>query len=128
MGVVARPLRQAHLGQKLPGLRLEAGVDGLFVGLVAGLLPGQKLPRQHHVFQRGVLGKEVEVLEHEAEVEALFPHLALPLGGGVGGVPHGLARAGGADDGQRLALLEGEGDVFQHLRLPKVFPDAGGFE
>ena len=126
-------------------------MDGLFVGLVAGLLPGQKLPRQHHVFQRGVLGKEVEVLEHEAEVEALFPHLALPLGGGVGGVPHGLAvhpddagvgpleeveaaqkgrlaRAGGADDGQRLALLEGEGDVFQHLRLPKVFPDAGGFE
>ena len=88
---MARPLRQAHLGQQVTGLCFQLDVDGLFVGLVVGLLLCQKLPRQHHVFQRGVLGEEVEVLEHEAEVEALFPHLALPLGGRVGGVPHGLA-------------------------------------
>ena len=73
VGVVACPLRQAHLGQQVTGLCFQLGVDGLFVGLVVGLLLRQKLPRQHHVFQRGVLGEEVEVLEHEAEVEALFP-------------------------------------------------------
>ena len=151
MGVVACPLRQAHLGQQVTGLCFQLGVDGLFVGLVVGLLLRQKLPRQHHVFQRGVLGEEVEVLEHEAEVEALFPHLALPLGGGVGGVPHGLAvhpddagvgtlkeiqaaqqrrlaRAGRADDRQRLALFQCERDVLENFRLAEILPDAGGFE
>ena len=133
------------------GLCFQLGVDGLFVGLVVGLFLCQKLPRQHHVFQRGVLGEEVEVLEHEAEVEALFPHLALPLGGRVGGVPHGLAvhpdnagvgtlkeiqaaqqrrlaRAGRADDRQRLALFQCERDVPENLRLAEILPDARGFE
>ena len=151
VGVVACPLRQAHLGQQVTGLCFQLGVDGLFVGLVAGLLLRQKLPRQHHVFQRGVLGEEVEVLEHKAEVEALFPHLALPLGGGVGGVPHGLAvhlddagvgtlqkvqaaqqrrlaRAGRADDRQRLALFQCERDVLENFRLAEILPDAGSFE
>ena len=151
VGVVACPLRQAHLGQQVTGLCFQLDVDGLFVGLVVGLLFCQKLPRQHHVFQRGVLGEEVEVLEHEAEVEALFPHLALPLGGGVGGVPHGLAvhfddagvgtlkevqaaqqrrlaRAGRADDRQRLALFQCERDVPENFRLAEILPDARGFE
>ena len=151
VGVVACPLRQAHLGQQVTGLCFQLDVDGLFVGLVVGLLLCQKLPRQYHVFQRGVLGEEVEVLEHEAEVEALFPHLALPLGGRVGGVPHGLAvhpddtgvgtlkevqaaqqrrlaRAGRADDRQRLALFQCERDVLENFRLAEILPDARGFE
>ena len=33
MGVVARPLRQAHLGQQIAGLRLEAGVDDFLSAL-----------------------------------------------------------------------------------------------
>ena len=107
--------------------------------------------RQHHVLQGGVLGEEVEVLEHQAEVEPLFSDLALLLGGGVGGVPHGLAvhlddagiralqevqaaqqrRFTGtrrADDGQRLAFFQGQRDVLQDMGLLKIFPDAGGFE
>ena len=78
--------------------------------------------------------KQVEVLEHQTEVQAFFAHLALPLGGGVVRVkehlsPHcntapvgllqeveaaqegGLAGAGGADDGQRLALFQGQRDI-----------------
>ena len=78
--------------------------------------------------------KQVEVLEHQTEVQALFAHLALPLGGGVGGVPHGLAvhlddtgvrplqkvqaaqqgglaGTGRTDDGQRLALFQGQRDI-----------------
>ena len=62
-------------------------------------------------------------------MEPLLPHLALPLGGGIGGVKNQIARhrdgtllrllqeiqapqqggfagAGGADDGQGLALLQ----------------------
>ena len=88
----------------------------------------QQFTRQHYVLQGGVLREEVEVLEHQPEVQSLFADLSLPLGGGVGGVPHGLAvhpdaagvrplqkvqaaqqgglaGAGRADDGQRLALL-----------------------
>ena len=75
-----------------------------------------------------------EGLEHQTEVQALFAHLVLPLGGGVGGVPHGLAvhlddtgvrplqkvqaaqqgglaGAGRTDDGQRLALFQGQRDI-----------------
>ena len=73
------------------------------------------------------------------------------LGGGVGGVPHGLAvhlddagvrpfqkiqaaqqsRLAGtrrADDGQRLALLQSERNVLEDVGVPEIFPDAGGFE
>ena len=45
VGIVSRPLRQAHLGQQVTGLCFQLGVDGLFVGLVVGLLLRQKLPR-----------------------------------------------------------------------------------
>ena len=151
MRVVVRPLGQAHLAQQLLCLLLQLSVDGLFVDLVVRALLRQQLPRQHHVLQGGVLREEVEVLEHQAEVEPLFSDLALLLGGGVGGVPHGLAvhlddagiralqevqaaqqrRFTGtrrADDGQRLAFFQGQRDVLQDMGLLKIFPDAGGFE
>ena len=134
MRVVARPLRQAHLGQKLLRLLLQLGVDGFFVGLVVRALLGQQLPGQHHVLQCRILREQVEVLEHQPEVQPLFAHLALPLGGGVGGIPHGLAvhlddtgvrplqkvqaaqqgglaGTGRTDDGQRLALFQGQGNI-----------------
>ena len=151
MRVVARPFRQTHLGQKFPGLLFQLLMDGLFVGLVVRALLGQQLPGQHHVLQCRILREQVEVLEHQTEVQALFAHLALPLGGGVGGVPHGLAvhlddagvrpfqkiqaaqqgRLAGTrrtDDGQRLALLQSERNVLEDVGVPEIFPDAGGFE
>ena len=149
--IVSGPLRQTHLGQKLLCLLLQLGVDGLFAGLVVRALFGQQLTRQHDVLQRGVLREKVEVLEHQTKVEPLLAHFALPLGGGVGGVPHGLAvhlddagvrpfqkiqaaqqgRLAGTrrtDDGQRLALLQSERNVLEDVGVPEIFPDAGGFE
>ena len=75
--------------------------------------------------------KQVEVLEHQTEMEPLFADFAFLLGGRVGGIPHGLAvhldntrvrpfqkvqaaqqggltGAGRADDRQRFALFQRE--------------------
>ena len=109
----------------------------LFVLLEVRLLLGQQLPGQGDVLQRRVLGEQIEGLKHQPEMEPLLPHLALPLGGGIGGVKNQIARhrdgtllrllqeiqapqqggfagAGGADDGQGLALLQIKADVLQH--------------
>ena len=83
MGVMVRPVAQAHLGQQAAGFLFQLIVDLAAVLLVVGPFPGQQLTRQHDVLQRGVLGEQVEVLEHQTEVQPLFAHLALPLGGGV---------------------------------------------
>ena len=145
-GVVAGPLGEAHFGQQLPAFGLDLLQNLLFVLLEVGLLLGQQFPGQGHVFQRRVLGKEVEGLKYQAEVEALFPHLALPLGGGIVCVEDdrpahrdgaavglfqkveaaqqgGLAAARGADDGQGLALFQGEADVLQHPGGAEMFFD-----
>ena len=147
VGVVPLPVRQPHLCQQCPALLLQGPQDLLFPGFEAGLLPLQQLPGQGDVLQGGVLGKQVEGLKHQPEVEPLFPHLALPLGGGVGGVKKrlavdddlslvgglqkvqapqqgGLAGAGGADDGQGLAPLQVKADVPEHGDLSKLLLDA----
>ena len=126
--VVPFAVRKPHLRQQFPRLLFQLGVHRLFVGAVVRALLCQQLPCQHHVLQRRILREEVKVLEHQPEVQPLFADLAFPLGGGVGGVPHGLAvhpdaagvrplqkvqaaqqgglaGAGRADDGQCLALL-----------------------
>ena len=89
VGVVAHPVLEAHLGQQA----LPLGPDGGQV--LPGFLPlGHEFPGQGDVLQGGVLGEEVEVLEHQAEVEALAADLPLPLGGGVGGVEEDLVPDG----------------------------------
>ncbi|CAN4014488.1 ABC transporter permease, partial [Dysosmobacter welbionis] len=136
-GVVICPLTEAHLRQQLPAVRLDLLQDLLFVLLEVRLLLGQQLPGQGDVLQRRVLGEQIEGLKHQPEVEPLLPHLALPLGGGISGVKNqitrhrdgtllrllqeiqapqqgGFAGAGGADDGQGLALLQIKADVLQH--------------
>ena len=95
---------------------------------------GQQLPGQGHILQRRVLGEQVEVLKHQPEVQPLPPDLAPGRRPGSASSrvssPHGqcrrcpgvskkfrhrsrrgLAAAGGADDGQRLSLLQREADV-----------------
>ena len=76
VGVVVRPVGQTHLRQKLP-----AGLSNLLFALAASLL-GQQFPGQGNVLQRCVLGKEVEVLEHQPEVEPLLADVLFRLGGG----------------------------------------------
>ena len=142
-GVVVRAVTQTHLGQQLPALGLDLLQDLLPVGFEVGPFLAEELLGQGDVPQGGVLGEQVEGLEHQAEMEPLFPHLALPLGGGIVGVEQsvpldddlplvgglqkvqapqqgGLAAAGGADDGQSLALLQVKADVLQHPGRAKV--------
>ena len=82
-------------------------------------------------------------MEHQPEVEPLLADVLLRLGGGVRRVEDdaalygdgpvvrplqevqaaeqgGLAGAGGADDGQGLALLQGEADIAENLGVPEV--------
>ena len=124
-------------GQQLPALGLNFFQDGLLVLLILGQLLAEKFLGQGDIFQRRVLRKEIKGLEHQTKVEALLPHLGLPLGEGIVGVKNhiavdgngavvgglqkveaaqqgGLAAARGANDGQGLALLQGEADILQH--------------
>ena len=149
---MACPLRQAHLGQQVTGLCFQLDVDGLFVGLVVGLLLLPEAPPPRITFSSAVYwGKRLKFWNTRPKWRRFFPHLALPLGGGVGSVPHGLAvhfddagvgtlkevqaaqqrrlaRAGRADDRQRLALFQCERDVPENFRLAEILPDARGFE
>ena len=90
VGVVSRPLCQPHFGQQRAPLRLDLLQDRLFVLLEIGPLLSQKLLGQGDIFQRRVLGEQVEGLEHHAKVETLFADLALPLGCGVARVKEDL--------------------------------------
>ena len=109
-------------------------------------LLGQKLAGQHHILEGRVLGKEVEGLKDQTEMEPFLPDLALPPGGRISGVEEdlvpdgdaplvrrlqeikasqkrGLAGAGGADDGQGLAGIQREADVPEHFGIPKGLAD-----
>ena len=93
--------------------------------------------------QGRVLGEEVEILEYQAEVEPLLADIPLRLGRGVRCVKDhaalhgngavirplqevqaaeqgGLARAGGTDDGEGLALFQGKADIAEDLGVPEV--------
>ena len=150
-GIVLHAVLQAHLLEQRLGLRLDPLPHGPLVGLVFRGLLRQQLHRQHHVFESRVLGEQVEGLEHQPEVQPLAAHLLVPLGGGVGGIEklfavdpdaaavgplqeiqapqqRGLTAARGADDGQRLPLLHGEGDVLQHLHIAEALSDVRYFQ
>ena len=82
-------------------------------------------------------------MKHQAEMQPLFPHLALPLGRRVVGIEEGLpihqdappvgslqkiqapqqgglAAARGSNNGKSLSLLQGEADILQHPGRPEV--------
>ena len=151
VGIMPRPVGQAHVGQQLPGMFLNFRKDFLFVLLVVGSFLGQQLFRQHDVLQCRILGEEVEVLEHQPEMQPLFADIRLAPGVGVGGAPEGLAPhrdgpgVGGfqeiqaaqkgclagtrrPDDGDGLALLQRKGDIPQHGGTAEAFADAGHFQ
>ena len=92
--VVVLPVGEAHLRQQRTRLLLEFGKDLTLVLLVVGALPRQQLPGQHYVLQRRVLREQVEVLEHQTEMQPLFADGLLALGAGVGGAPQRFARDG----------------------------------
>ena len=151
MGVVIGPVGQPHPREQLPPPLVNLSKNLPLVLLEVAPLLRQQAHRQGHVLQGGVLGKEVEGLEHQPEVKPLAAHLAVPLGGGVGGVEEwlpvhqdsalirplqkveaaqqgGLAAARRADDGQGLALLQLEADILQHPGGPEVLFDVLYFQ
>ena len=94
MRVVVLPVGEAHLRQQRPRLLLDLSKDLALVLLVIRAFLRQKLACQHHILQRGVLGEQVEVLEHQTEMQPLFADGLLALGAGVGGAPQRFARDG----------------------------------
>ena len=141
MGIVVHAVAQTDVLQQT----LAFGHDGVMA--LAGLLRlGHKLTGQGDVFQRGVLGEQVETLEHHAEMEALFAYLRFRAGGGVVRVKEflatdgddalirglqevqaaqqsSLAAAGGTNDGQCLPLFQREADVLQNMGVAEVLFD-----
>ena len=136
VGIVICPVGKPHLRQKIH----TGGTDGF---LAFACVLGHQLPCQRHVFQRRVLGKEIEGLEHHAEVETLLPNFRFRLGRALRSVKQhfvlygdgagvrrfqkiqttqqgGFAAAGGADDGKGLPLLQREADVIEDLRIFKM--------
>ena len=149
--VVVLPVRKPHLRQQGLCLRFNVGQNLPPVLLVVGALLRQELARQHDVLQRRVLGKQVEALEHKAEVQPLFADGFFALRFGVGGAPQRFTRyrnaagvgglqkvqtaqqrcfagAGRADDGESLALGQIKRDVAQHLCGTKALADAVYFQ
>ena len=78
-----RPVGKPHLGQQFPGMRFQLVVDLLAVLLVVRALFRQQFTRQHHILQRRILRKKVEILEHQSEVQPLFAQHGLALGAGI---------------------------------------------
>ena len=135
VGVGILAVGKAHLLEQLPCV----GVD-----LVLRALLDQNRGLGD-VLQHGIVGEEVEVLKHQAEggldaaqLGAAGEHrLAVDVPGGIfaqiGQIAavHGLQQRGAAqqralaaarraDDGHHLTLLHRQGDVVEHLQLPKV--------
>ena len=103
----------------------------------------RQLWRQGQVVHHLVLGKQVELLEYQAKVQAVFANLFIGQGGGVvcvdqrlsvhgdgaaaGGLQKvqapqqgGLAATGGADDHQHIALFQRKVNAFEHLGIAKA--------
>ena len=141
MGIVVHPLPQTDVLQQTPPL----GHDGIMT--LAGLLrPCHQLPGQRHVLQRRILGEQIEALEHQAEMQPLFPDITFGAGAVIRRVKQrfaadgnhalvrrlqkvqapqqrGLAAAGGADNAQGLPLLQREADVRQYGSVAEVLFD-----
>ena len=91
MRVVVHPFGESHLGEKLLCESFDFYMDLLLVFLIIWLFLRQKLFREHHIFQGGVLRKKVERLEDKPEMQSFFAHVPFQAGGGIRCVEQGLA-------------------------------------
>ncbi|MPM08531.1 hypothetical protein SDC9_54844 [bioreactor metagenome] len=92
MGVKIHFIRKTHLSEELGCRNVDVLMDGIIP--VFRLFPGQELACQHDVFQRGILGEEIEGLKHQTEMEPLFPNLPFLLRSGISRVEEQLAGDG----------------------------------
>ena len=79
MGVIVHPVLQPHIRQQAFRMRLDFLQPGGFPLFLVRLLPGQQFFGQHHVFKGSILGKEIEGLEHQAEMETLQAEIAMEV-------------------------------------------------
>ena len=150
--VMVFPLRKAHLCQKGAGFFFQFRMNSFAVGFILRFFFCQQLPGQGNVLQSRILREKVEVLEHKAEMQALF--CALHFHGGWPGQRHPT----GFLPSTRITPVSGvskkfrqrsnvvlpepeepmmasaspffqvERDVLQHMGTAKVFADAGNFQ
>ena len=132
IGIAALLLQQTYLVKKLQCLFLQ----GARVTLL------QKLGSQHHVFQHGVLGKQVEILEHQAEMKPVLANLFLRQAAVVeklaihpdfslirsfqeiqAAKQGGLAAAGGTDNSQHLPLFQRKTDASEYVHRAEALFD-----
>ena len=97
--------------------------------------------RERHVLEDGLVGEQVERLEHHADFGPEVGEFPAFLGQGlavdadvagvdglqaVDGAAHrGLAGAGRSDDDEHLALVHGEVDVLEDVQVAEVLLDVG---
>ena len=145
------PVGKAHLREQVPRPGFQLGKDRLFVLLVVGALFRQQLPGQHHVLQRVYCGKRLKFWKTRPKCSRFLRISSSLWVRGVGGVPQGLAvhrdlpavggfqeiqaaqqrcfaGTGRADDRQRFALVQLQGDVAQHGGRAKALADAVYFQ
>ena len=100
--------------------------------------------RERHILKNGLVGEQVERLEHHADLGTQAGELFAFLGQWlsinanitgingfqtVDGTAHGgFAGAGRTDDDQHLALLDGEVDVLEHMQITVVLFNVGQFD
>ena len=101
--VMPRPVGKPHLGQQFPSMCFQLVVDLLAVLLVVRAFFRQQFARQHHILQRRILRKKVEILEYQSEVQPLFAQHGLALGAGIVRAPQRFARHG---DRARVGSLQ----------------------
>ena len=158
-GVIPHLLFQPHRADQLLCVFLDFRADFLLFFL-EGTLPvrfarrlqliqGKKLRRQRHVPQNRVLGKEIERLEHQPEMQAvqtdfLLRHLrtrAVNRSAGYGNLTvvrlfqkiqtpqkRRFSAPRRADDDEHLAPVQRKIDSFQNLVFPEVLTDIFDFK
>ena len=116
---------------------------------------GLKLQGQGYIFQRSILGEEIEALEHQTQMQSVAALFAVSEGFAAATVKKhffafvgiyndltvsrcfqkvqtaqqsGLAAAGRADNRQGFAPLKGKADVLEHLDLAKALTQIFNFK
>ena len=131
-GIVVRLLRQTDAGEQLDG-----GLLRLLLGHSAGFDRAQR-----QVLQHGLVGEQVEQLEHEAdvgqilggvlgEVHQLIVDVQLAAVGDLQAVQAadegGFAGAGGTDDADDFPFMDVQRHVVHGLYVSEMFAQMNGF-
>ena len=91
MGIQIHLFLETNLRQQFYGIFTDLLLNFLLIPLIIFPFLSQQLTGQHDVLQSGILGKQVEVLEYQTEVQSLLANFLFLQGGGVGGIENCVA-------------------------------------